>query len=423
MIGGEPEAMGDYKPLSGVRAVELATYVAGPTVGRMLTHFGADVIKVEDVTAGDYWRMMGAFYNMPDDELENPLFDQYNSGKRDICLNLKSPDGLEALLKLLERADVFIVNVREQSLQRLGLDYGSLKERFPRLIYAQITGYGDTGPDKDLPAFDTSAFWAATGFINDISLDVPGGLHQPADTPASVGDCTTGLALYGAVMTALYARERTGKGDRVTASLFGTALWVMGHLTLGTQERYGRVYPRTHATCTPPPFRCRDGNWIVIALLTSWARDFPRFCQVIGRPELDEDPRFHDALSFVRPENAQALADILDGVFLERTAQEWKQLFDHNKLVCSLIGHFKDVFQSRQAIENEFIQAFTTPSGNSCFVTVPSPRSQRMGMHPFRRGPLWGEHSVELLRELGYPEEAVEEMLRRHSTAQHPPLP
>ncbi|MDE6922343.1 MAG: CoA transferase, partial [Oscillospiraceae bacterium] len=119
---------------------------------------------------------------------------------------------LEALLKLLDQADVFIVNVREQSLQRLGLDYENLKERFPRLIYAQITGYGDTGPDKDLPAFDTSAFWAATGFINDISLDVPDGLHQPVDTPASVGDCTTGLALYGAVMTALYARERTGKG-------------------------------------------------------------------------------------------------------------------------------------------------------------------------------------------------------------------
>lgn len=118
----------------------------------MLTHFGAEVVKVEDASSGDYWRLMGSFYNMPSDELENPLFDQYNSGKRDIGLNLKTEESLEALLKLLERADVFIVNLREQSLQRLGLDYESLKERFPRLIYAQITGYGDTGPDKDLPS-------------------------------------------------------------------------------------------------------------------------------------------------------------------------------------------------------------------------------------------------------------------------------
>lgn len=122
------------------------------------------------------------------------------------------------------------------------------------------------------------------------------------------------------------------------------------------------------------------------------------------------------------PENARALAEILDNVFLERTAQEWKELFDENNLVCSLIGHFKDVFHSPQAIENQFIQEFTTPSGSSCFVTLPSPRSQRMGVGPFRRGPLWVEHSVEILRELGYTDGAIDDMLRRHSTIQHPPV-
>ena len=119
--------------------------------------------------------------------------------------------------------------IRDRALEKLGIDYESLKDKFPRLVYAQVTGYGDVGPDKDLPAYDTTAFWAATGFINDLSL-AGTELSQPLDTPASVGDSTTGSFLYGAIVSALFARERTGRGDRVTASLYGTALWVMGCL-------------------------------------------------------------------------------------------------------------------------------------------------------------------------------------------------
>lgn len=412
--------MDKYKLLEGIRAVELATFVAGPTVGRLLTHFGAEVIIVESTLAGDYFRQMGALYNMPDDEMENPLFDQYNSRKRDICLNLKSAEGIDAMLRLLETADVFIVNVRERSLEKLGLDYETLKTRFPRLIYAQVTGYGDVGPDKDLPAFDTTAFWAATGFINDLALTTDEGPSQPVDTPASVGDCTTGMALYGAVMTALYARERTGRGDRVTVSLYGTALWAMAHLTVGTQPNYERVYPRTHNTCTPPPFRCADGNWIAVALLTSWARDFPRFCALLGRPELNDDPRFHDAVAFTRPENASALTAILDEIFLRRTAAEWKELFDENRIVCAIIGHFKNAFASEQAKENQFIQEYRTPNGQTCYVTIPSHRANHMELPPFERGPLYGEHSVEILKELGYTQEQIHSMLEQRQTLQHP---
>ena len=411
-----------YKPLEGIRAVELATFVAGPTVGRLLTHFGAEVIKVESTRSGDYWRQMGSLYTMPDDELENPLFDQYNSRKRDICLDLKSADGIDAMMRLLENADIFIVNVREQSLKKLGLDYESIQKRFPRLIYAQVTGYGDVGPDKDLPAFDQTAFWAATGFINDLSLSTAEGPSQPVDTPASVGDCTTGMALYGAVMTALFARERTGRGDRVTVSLYGTALWTMAHLTVGTQPDYERQYPRMHNTCTPPPFKCADGNWIVVALLTSWGRDFPRFCQLIGRPDLNEDPRFHDAVTFTKLENAGALTAVLDEIFLRRTAAEWKELFDENGIVCAIVGHFKNIFSSEQARANRFIEQYRTPNGQQRYVSIPSQRTNRMEIPPFERGPLYGEHSVEILRELGYDEDRIRSMLEEGHTLQHPPV-
>ena len=404
--------------LKGIRAVELATFVAGPSLGRMLTHYGAEVIKVEN-PAGDYWRTFGTKYNMPAEEEENPLFDQYNGCKKSLILDLKKEQGKEVLLKLLETADIFIVNVRTRALERLGLDYETLKERFPRLIYAHITGYGDVGPDKDLPAYDTTAFWAATGFINDLSLD---GLPEryPVDTPASVGDTTTGAMLYGAVATALYAREKTGRGDRVTVSLFGTALWVMSHLTVSSQAKYGRVYPRTHRTCTPPPFHCADGEWIVLSLLTNWERDYPVFCRVMGREDLVEDPRFACVDDYLLSENSEAFADIFDPVFPAHPSAYWKKLFDDNKLVCAIVGHFSTDTESEQAHANGFIRSHVMPNGETCWITVPSPQSANMGTSDFWRGPLLGEHSSEIMEELGYSQEEIRKMAEEQITYLNP---
>mgnify|MGYP002231176569 FL=1 len=176
---------------------------------------GADVIRVES-TAGDPWRFYGANCGLPITDEENPLFDIYNLGKKDIQLNTKTPEGKEILFHLLDEADVFITNNRLKSLVRSGLDYESLKDRFPKLIYGLVTGYGQTGPDVDAPGYDGVAFFSRSGMLADMAE--PSG--YPASAPGCIGDGATGAALFGGICAALFDRVRTGKGDFVEISSF-----------------------------------------------------------------------------------------------------------------------------------------------------------------------------------------------------------
>ena len=173
-------------PLSGIKVIELAAFVAAPTVGRLMADMGADVIKVES-PAGDGWRATGISY-LPKrfNEDENPVFDIYNNGKKFVCLDLKAPEGIEALHKLLADADVFLTNTRPRSLAKLGLDYETLSQKYPQLIYAHVLGYGEKGPEKDTPAFDTTAFWSRGGFLRDLAPDGPD--YFPVNAPSGVGD-------------------------------------------------------------------------------------------------------------------------------------------------------------------------------------------------------------------------------------------
>ncbi len=170
-------------PLESIKVVELATFVAAPVAGRMLADLGAQVIKVES-PAGDGWRDHGPRINPKRFSIkgENPVFDIYNTGKDFISLNLKTAEGKEAFFKLLDEADIFLTNTRPAALKRLGLDYESLKDRYPRLIYAIVQGFGDKGPDKDAPAFDTTAFWSRGGFFRDLAPKNPG-LNTPRSMP------------------------------------------------------------------------------------------------------------------------------------------------------------------------------------------------------------------------------------------------
>ena len=198
-------------PLSGIKVLDLSTYVAAPVCCRLLADMGAKVIKVERPD-GDTWRTTGKAY-VPDrfSDGENPVFDIYNSGKQHIALDLKTPQGKEVFWRLLEQADVFVTNTRPAALRRLGISYEDLKKQFPKLIYGIVLGYGEEGPEKDKPAFDTTGFWSKSGFLRDMAT--MGEHYAPVNPPFGVGDTITGYLLMGEICAALYRRSQTGLGD------------------------------------------------------------------------------------------------------------------------------------------------------------------------------------------------------------------
>ena len=314
----------NYRPLEGVKVLELSTMVAAGSCGRMLADWGATVIKVE-AESGDMFRNFPKTFLVPCTMDENPLFDNLNAGKRGIVLNLKTPEGMEAMHRLLAEADVFLTNTRVKALKKLGLDYDSLKDKYPRLIEANISGFGEKGPKKDNPGFDTVAFWASSGFNADMMVEGPG--SYPVYSSAGPGDIVTAMGLCYAITAALYKRTQTGKGDRVSSSLYGTALWCFHIMSVATEERYGYQYPKTREVSAPTgaPFRTKDNQWVMTTILKI-EEQWPVLCNVLGVPELGTDPRYNTSLRQRDPEVRKYLMKRFEEIYATKTADEWCKL-------------------------------------------------------------------------------------------------
>jgi len=391
------------KPLEGIKVVELTTYVAAPVCGRMLSDFGADVIKIESA-AGDGWRYLQVSPTFKSNQDENPQFDIYNSGKKCISINLKAPEGIEFMMKLLADADIFLTNTRTKSLKKLGLDYDTLKEKFPKLIYAVVTGFGEKGPDADSPGYDNVAFWTKTGFILDmnVSPDNP----YPVDTPAGVGDSITGTALLTGILAAVYNRGFTGKGDYVTASLYGTGIWMMGAMVIKTQERYAAKYPMARSKAWPfnQNYQCGDGNWIRLAILDC-AKYGRRFLEAIGCDDLIDDGEY-TKFADMKVTTAEALVRF-EAAFKTKTAAEWIEILRNNDIVCDPLAHFSDVSKAEQAWANEYVEKFVFRNGAECVMPV---NALRMGSQPTPHSepaPRLAQNTAEVMRAYGYSEEQI----------------
>ena len=244
------------KPLEGIKVVELANYVAAPIVARICADLGAEVIKIEG-RGGDTWRITSMEHTNTGHD-ENPMFDIFNVGKKSISLNVKNEKGKEILFKLLEDADILVTNTRNQSLVKLGIDYESIKERFPRLIFVTLTGYGYEGPDCNAPGFDNIAFWSRPGFSADMTIDAPG--SYPVNSRYAMGDTIAGTTLFGGLMTALYQREKTGKGDFVTMSLYNAGIWAFGGSIVMAEKPYCHEFPekRNFGMASNLAYKCAD---------------------------------------------------------------------------------------------------------------------------------------------------------------------
>lgn len=394
-------------PLSGVRVVEMSTFVAGPAAARLLADMGAEVIKVE-VPSGDGWRVSSISYAKRFEENENPVFDIYNAGKQFVSLNLKDPEGKEAFNKLLASADVFVTNLRPAALRRLGIYYDDIKELYPRLIYAIVLGYGEKGPDADKPAFDTTAFWSRTGFLRDMAVKGEG--YMPVAAPYSVGDTATAYLLMGEVCAALYRRSVTGEGDFVSSTLYHNGVFCMGSMITLAQEGLENVYPKNRIDHGVPigAYECKDGEWVYFAIGNAKVT-LPGMYRLLGYPDLADDPRFDTADK--RRDNRYELYEYIHKAFLTKTAAEWEKLAEENDLPLARMRHFEDVSKDPQAWANGFLQKEECPNGNVDIVPTSPIEMNSATPHLTTPAPKPGADTAKVLSQLGYTEAQVEAMI------------
>lgn len=391
-------------PLEGVKVVELGVWVAGPAAAGVMADWGADVVKIEPVS-GDPARSFQFMYggNPPD----NPVFELDNRNKRGIAVDITTDAGREAAYRLIDEADVFVTNVRAAALQRSGFDYATLAPRNPRLIYGLITGYGLTGPDADRPGFDISAFWARTGMAH---MMTPPGNTIPT-LRGGMGDHSTGVTFAGAISAALFSRERTGRGQMVTSSLLRQGVYTIG-FDLNMVLSWGRHPPINNRFEARNPsvntYQSSDGKWFFVVGVEG-DRHWPPLARVVGRPELVDDPRFDSMRN--RAINFEELRQILDDAFATRTMAEWEAAFaDEPDMFWSPIHAAEDILNDEQLHHAGGLVEVPNGDGTTRMIASPvdfhgTPGAQRS------IAPKLGEHTREVLREAGFDDDQIREMI------------
>ena len=393
------------KCLEGIRVIELSTFVAASATGRLFAEQGADVIKVESLS-GDGWRVYFPASVTPWDIDENPLWEMFNTNKRTVALNLKDPAGKEAFYNLLKTADVMLTNYRPNALKGLGFDYDTVKSVNPRLVYGMLTSYGQEGPDCNDPGYDAVAFWARSGFMQD--LVQPG--DYPITTPGGVGDSIAGSTLFGGVCSALLAREKTGCGDLVEVSLYGTAIWTLATMSAVTQDVFGSVYPRPRDAGNPfiACFRSGDGQWFTATVATNFEETMKRFFTAMDEPDYIGSSLFTSMTEANR--HKPEVYAILDKIYAKFDYAEIERRLAAIGIPCMRLRHFKEMHTDPQALANGYFEPFTFESGKSFDIPCPPIRYRNAERAPVERGGHVGEHTLEVLREIGYPEEKLDQL-------------
>jgi len=400
--------------LSGLRVIDCGTYIAGPSTATIMADFGAEVIKIERPPYGDPYRHLSFLPGMPVSELNYCwLLDARN--KKSLALILQDEAGCEALRRLVETADVFITNYPPQLSARLKVLYEDLVVLNPRLIYAHITGYGEAGADTNKPGYDTTAYWARsglTGLIYDLTV-------QAGATPCGTGDHAVGLALFGSIMLALYQRQMTGRGTKVSTSLMATGAW--SNSCQIQAALVGAVFParRTRFTTLNPlvnQYQTRDEHRFIFCCLDT-TNDWGRICRAIGRAELINDSRYNSAAA--RSQHSEELVSLLDEAIGSKDMAEWEVLFHEQGVIWGLIPTMEHVANDPQMKSSGVFTELEHPLHGK-LQTVSSPLNvQDVVKEKPVAAPAVGEHSLEILRSLGYDDAVIEEMIRRGVTQYH----
>lgn len=396
------------KPLEGVRVVELATFIAAASAGRFMADLGADVIKIESAK-GDPLRYTAPSEGRPLDMYENTTWDLENGNKRCVSLNMRDPAGKEAFFKLLDTADVLITNWRVQALQRAGLDYDSLKERYPKLVYAICTGYGEYGPDKDLPGFDFTAFFARGGYFD--SLRQRGTV--PFNGVPGLGDHNVGMNLVAGILAALYQAKTKGIGEKVETSLFESAIYNMGMMIQASNyEGIAQEYP-VNVRTGPSPFnaawRTKDDRYIQTCM-PDYNTYYKKFMAAIGREDMVDKEGYYPITVCQANGLTPEVYDIVMTEMGKKTVEEWRPILEAADIPFGLCQNWVEIRNDKQAEANNCFYDMTYDNGNTRRLVRLPVKFEKMGVPDYQKGPMIGENGVEVLKELGYSEAQIQEM-------------
>ena len=383
-------------PLSGLVVLDVSSFIAAPAAAVVLADFGADVIKIEPPGDGDPHRNSFRNASYPPSDRNFP-WQLDGRLKRSLALDLKNDGARPVLERLIQRADIMIVNFPPPARERLKLCWEDIERINPRLIYCSLTGYGETGPDRDRPGFDVTAYFGRSGILDAARYeDGPPGLSLPAQ-----GDRATAMTLVAAaILLGLRQRDRTGKGSWVGTSLYANGVWANGTSAAGAlvgahlPPRQSPDKPRNALTNL---YRTKDDRWLQLLLVRD-DRLWPVLCKAIERPDLLEDPRFTERAD--RRARSLELVKELIPVFAAKTYAEWEQTFAGTGIPFGVIGRLADVVQDEQA---RHAGIFADTDNADVPRTVNNPI--RLGFaQPRKAGPppAVGQHSEEILREAGF---------------------
>ena len=401
--------------LEGIKVVDVSQVAAVPMAARHLADFGADVIHVEPPLTGDSWRAFqpGApISEVNPGQIDNTDYidynwENYNRNKRGVVIDLSQEKGQQIIYRFLSKADVFITNLRLWERERYNLEYDTLRQRFPQLIYGSLTGYGKKGPDSNNPAYDTISYWSRGGVGHLFSMPtVP-----PFIDGGAFGDNVAALGIAFGIMMALFVREKTGVVQEVDLSLFHTGVYQLtfflsGTLSSGLDIKDWSTSRRREDAINPLilPYETKDGRWLLLSMPQS-DRYWSRFCRAIEREDIANDPRFDSFES--RAENHSDLLDIMEGAFRSKTLAEWKTGL--KGLPFGVYQNLLEVINDPQARANDFFTPYDHPThGRIEQIANPvnlseTPATIRMP------APEFGQHTEEVLLEYGYTWEDIEQ--------------
>jgi len=381
--------------LEGIKVLDMGHVVAVPAAGATMADWGADVLKIEPLTGELARGLVGRLLKMTGGEF-NWYIQLLNRNKKGLALDLKTEEGKDILYKLVQKSDVFMSNYELNTLNKLGLDYDTLNQLNPKIVYAILTGYGTEGPDRNERGFDYAAAWARSGAM--YMIGEPG--SDPPPQRGGMMDRVVGAHMVGGILAALLHREKTGKGQKLEFSLYHTGVWTLAEdIQPALLDTPPTKHDRTKAL-NPlwNSYRTKDERWFWLAMLQS-DPSWPDFCRAIERQDLESDQRFNSMEA--RAEHCEELINIIDDILASKTSNEWERAFKKHNVIYGRVASPTEVTTDPQALANGFFADLHHPAKEARIVTTPvkfcqNPASVRAP------APEVGQHTEEVLLDLGY---------------------